>query len=499
MNLFWGDLHNHCAVSYGEGTPQRALDNARQHLDFCTLTGHAFWPDMPLDLAKQNRIIGMHLGGFAKLQHYWPELMAILREANQPGKFVTLPSYEWHSMKYGDHNCYFADFGAELIDAPELGDLEEKLRQSGREFMMLPHHCAYTRGFRGVNWDHFSARRSPLVEIYSNHGCGESDDAPYEYHHSMGPRVGESMVRTGLLAGHRFGFYASTDTHDGYPGHYGHGVAGVLADRLEVGSIWRSLRERRTIASTGARMHVRASLGGADIGQVAAHASKLPLSLEVEGTAPIERVDLVEGAGGVAHVRRLPGPSLQTRFSPGRHKLKLECGWGRGNELSDWNVRVRLRGARLLGVQPCFRYSGYRPDDAGSTEKLMAQTETSLEWTCRASANPTGMIGGTHFNAGGTQALVLDLEAGAEAGIRVDANGVEIDVPLSRLSEGSVGRQVAGFGSSAVKLHRLVPPSEFSFRFEDPDYAPPGESGFVYFRILQADGQVVWVSPMWWE
>lgn len=54
MKIFWGDLHNHCAVSYGQGTPALALDNARRQLDFCTITGHAFWPDMPMDLAAQN-------------------------------------------------------------------------------------------------------------------------------------------------------------------------------------------------------------------------------------------------------------------------------------------------------------------------------------------------------------------------------------------------------------------------------------------------------------
>ena len=74
MSLYCGDLHNHCAVSYGDGTPERALYNARQHLDFCTITGHAFWPDMPMDLARNNKGGGIHMGGFAKLQHFWPQL-----------------------------------------------------------------------------------------------------------------------------------------------------------------------------------------------------------------------------------------------------------------------------------------------------------------------------------------------------------------------------------------------------------------------------------------
>ena len=99
MPWYWGDLHSHCAVSYGRGTPALALAQAAEHLDFCTITGHAFWPDMPMDLTRHDAIIGMHLGGFAKLQHFWPDLQKQLGEANRPGRFVTLPSYEWHSWQ----------------------------------------------------------------------------------------------------------------------------------------------------------------------------------------------------------------------------------------------------------------------------------------------------------------------------------------------------------------------------------------------------------------
>ena len=85
MNLYWGDIHAHCAVSYGNGTLERALNNARAHLDFCSITGHAFWPDMPMDLVTQNTVIGMHYGGFAKLRYYWKDVLAGLQAANQAG------------------------------------------------------------------------------------------------------------------------------------------------------------------------------------------------------------------------------------------------------------------------------------------------------------------------------------------------------------------------------------------------------------------------------
>jgi len=181
MKFYWGDIHNHCSASYGNGTPDRALDVAKSHLDFCSITGHAFWPDMPMDLITQDKIIHHHLGGFNKLQYYWDELLEKQERAQVKGKFVTLPSYEWHSMEFGDHNCYFNAGKVPLIDGPTVAALAKKLKRRDPDFMILPHHVGYPRGYRGCNWDAFSDAISPLVEIYSNHGSGEADDSYYEY------------------------------------------------------------------------------------------------------------------------------------------------------------------------------------------------------------------------------------------------------------------------------------------------------------------------------
>ncbi len=500
MKTYWGDIHNHCAVSYGHGTPQRVLNNARQHLDFVSITGHAFWPDMPTDIRRHNKTILYHLGGFAKLQQYWSDLLKEMEAADQPGEFVTLPSYEWHSREFGDYNAYFNAHQVPLIDGPDLATLAARLAEQPAPFMLMPHHCGYSKGHRGLNWDAFIPEVTPLIEIYSNHGCGEADDAAYDYHHSMGPRVGGSMVRRGLLAGHRFGFSAGTDSHDGYPGHYGHGRIGVVAEKLDLPSIWAGLVNRRTIASTGARFGVDFRLGSGDIGQVVAREQNMPLALAIEGTAPIERVDLVEGAEGNCRVRRLAGPDLDFAFKPGRYKVKVECGWGREKQRSDWVVDCRVSGGQLRGLDRCFRHSVYSMDETESTEQILEQAAGGVRWRARALANPSGMVGGTHFNAGGTQAVVLDIEAGESCRLRVRTGNVDLDLSLEDLALESVGRKIYGFGSPAIKVNRAVPERAFSFRHAE-SYQPPGgaEKGFVYARVIQSDGQMAWISPIWYE
>ena len=105
--LYWGDLHSHCSISYGHGTAEQALLRARAQLDFCSVTGHAFWPDMPTDRSAYGEIIDYHEVGFARLARNWQQLLSLSERASD-SKFVAFPSYEWHSLEYGDHNVYSA-------------------------------------------------------------------------------------------------------------------------------------------------------------------------------------------------------------------------------------------------------------------------------------------------------------------------------------------------------------------------------------------------------
>ena len=199
--LYWGDIHNHCGISYGYGTLESALVRAREQLDFCSVTGHAFWPDIPTDRSRYDYIIQFHTEGFRKLRAGWENVVETLESHNEPGRFVTFPSYEWHSREFGDHCVYFPGGGGPLIDAPTIQELREKVKEfSG---LVIPHHIGYLRGYRGLNWDHFDADVSPFVEIYSMHGCSESDAAPYPMLHRMGPREHRTSAEFGFRQLHQ--------------------------------------------------------------------------------------------------------------------------------------------------------------------------------------------------------------------------------------------------------------------------------------------------------
>src|SRR5688500_15822304 len=96
---YWGDLHSHCAISYGHGSLARALAVARHQLDFCAVTGHAFWPDMPgaeddpTDPERYAHVRSYHSMGFDRLRREWGNVQEQVAAAREPGRFETFLSY----------------------------------------------------------------------------------------------------------------------------------------------------------------------------------------------------------------------------------------------------------------------------------------------------------------------------------------------------------------------------------------------------------------------
>lgn len=97
-----------------------------------------------------------------------------------------------------------------------------------------------------------------------------------------------------------------------------------------------------------------------------------------------------------------------------------------------------------------------------SSERIVELNARQARWTCRAIPNPAGMMGGTHFNAGGTQAVVLDIQAGKTTSLEATAGAIRFDLPIQDLAKGSVGQHVGDICSAAIKIHRAVPEREFA-------------------------------------
>ena len=496
--MYWGDLHNHCNITYGHGDMRDAFEAAKEQLDFVSVTPHAMWPDINL-LNKEPRlkwVIGYHTDAFGRLRRGgYEKYSAMTKEYNKEGEFLTFIGYEAHSMIYGDHVALHKDLDAPLVNCSSIENWKEKFK--GQDVFVTPHHMGYQEGYRGYNWKYFTeGDQTPFVEMYSRHGLAEGDMGDYPYLHDMGPRQWEGTIQYGLLQGHKFGIMGSTDQHSGYPGSYGDGRVGVLADSLTRDEIWNGLKSRNVCCATGDKLVVDFRIGDAVMGDVI-KADKRKIYVNVQGQSCIDYVDIVKNGQIIA---RLNGP-LIPQMPTGemvRCKIKMEYGWNREENYVSWNGKVSVSKGRILSVTPCFRGAAFTSPQEGETEfhthvnRIRSVSDTSTELELYTSKNP-------NTTTPATQAVILDVEMPLDGVITSDFNGKSFSHSLAELLEGSRTHFMRGWLSEAVLFNRAMPESCFTVEHYMEDRQKEKDTDWYYVRVRQRDGQWLWTSPIWVE
>ncbi len=293
--LIWADLHGHSQLSDGTGTPRDYFSYARDvaRLDAIALTDHDHWGIRPLDESPKRAA----------------RILRTALEFHKPGRFVTIPGYEWTSWLHGHRHVLYFDEEAPIhssidfaTDRPD--ELWEALR--GQRVLTFAHHSAGEPV--ATNWSFRpDPVLEPLTEISSIHGMSEAADAPLPVYGA----IPGNFVRDVLLRGARLGFIGSGDSHDGHPGLAQlaaagqSGLAGIFTETLDRSGLLEAMRARRTFATNGIRPWLSVSIDETFMGG-SLPASTDPeishrLQIRYEGTAPVERVDLIRG-DRIAHL-----------------------------------------------------------------------------------------------------------------------------------------------------------------------------------------------------
>ena len=496
LRSYFGDIHNHCGVSYGRGPLEDAYYNARLQLDFTSVTVHAHWPDIPTGDPRLDYLVDYHARGFEAATEQWPHYQAVTDAAQVEGSFVTLPSFEWHSMAYGDHVVYFKDTDAShIIPATDLATMRGHLRElagRGIDTLLIPHHIGYRQGYRGINWAAFTPEFSPVVEIVSFHGLSEHTEAPYPYLHSMGPRDAHSTVQHGLGLGHIFGFIGSTDHHSAHPGHYGYGRLAVWAGVLARDAIWDAIRARRTVALTGDRVNLEVTLNGAVMGAVVPASVERRLEVYVMGG---DALDVVEVLRNNRVVHRWHPATPGEPGDSGLVKVFLEVGWGEEPASTRWDVDLHVQQGRLSGVEPRLRGHGIEPPPDDMRDRFafsdVAQPEPDrVRWSTVTWRNPT-------VSTPATQGLCLTIDGDVHTRIVGHINERPVDLAVGDLWEGAQSRYLGGFVSPAYCFHRAIPRAELEGRFTFEDRTKSASRDWYYVRVRQQNGHYAWSSPIW--
>ena len=337
-NFYFGDLHQHSAMSDGMGEVDEPFRRAREVFadDFVALTDHD------------------HFVSRKMLHSEYEEQKALVEHFYDPGKFVTFFAQEWTTGRvglpkgFGHKNLYSIQRDHPLFDHKderyeETPKLFAELRKRG--MIAIPHHTSWT----GVDWENHDPEIQPLMEICSVHGVHEyKGNTPIPH---RGGRDGH-FLRDGLARGLRFGFCGGTDQHGLIWQHgvcwkrnaYRAGLTGVLAEGLTREAIFDALLKRRTFAATGVKLRPAFTAAGFQIGEEGKISKPPAIQADVLALEDIRWLTLVRNG---EEILRWGGEGPRTRFSFTDEKIPEKT-------TSYYYLRIELRGGDMAWTSPIW-------------------------------------------------------------------------------------------------------------------------------------------------
>lgn len=295
--LYWGDLHIHTKLSSdGMGADPYGYARDVSALDFAATADH-------------RESLGEE--GYRRTVQW-------IEQANRPGKFAAIPADERNPAAFGGHhNLYFRSVEG-FLAFRALGSDAQPLPDDPGQAMFVPHHTGISWGALGKGnaavdmgaCDDGGMR--PVVEIYSHHGQSElyspQHILAYGLNRMRNPERRSNSYTPGAfyaqdywMAGRRLGVIGSSDEHSGQGGRRHGGLAAVWADELTREGVFDAIRNRRCYATTGERILVEFSVGGATMGQAISRpkGTKLPIRLAVWGTDLLLIVEILRFRRGI--------------------------------------------------------------------------------------------------------------------------------------------------------------------------------------------------------
>lgn len=487
--LFWGDIHNHNSVGYAKGSLERSYKIAETHLDFFCVTPQTQWPDMPI--MPQNAHMKW-VNGFKVAKDKWGEVRKAVDERYIPGKFVPFLGYEWHSGYCGDVCIIFPDNHGDLLYFDDIKKLQEYAKETGA--VLIPHHPAYKTGWRGQDWDFIDPGVSPVVEIFSEHGNAETDNAPVRYiRHSMGPRSTGNTIQSLWETGIRAGVVASSDDHLGFPGAYGEGLMAVYADDLTRESVMEAIKAKRTYGVSADRIELDFRLNGHYMGESIPLSGRRNIKVMVNGKDTVDSIEILKNNRVIYRDHPV---DKDTDIDSWEKPVicRVEYGWGPWGDLSmericDWQFEIKISGGNLLSVTPCFQAGPFDENrlNAYSCRNNVCEVNS---YTSRKQA----------FAEQATNSIILEIQGSPETLVSLSLNApakLSLQKSLGDLQKSNEILFTGPFTTESLKLHRLVFHDNYhaEFSFEDNSAVKPGD--WYYLRVKQANGSLAWSSPVW--
>ena len=288
--VYWGDMHCHADYADGTGTAEWNHDYARNkaRLDFYSLTDHIY--------STPGRATGaFNRPPVLDVRKMWGEVQRTARAWHEPGRFVTFLGYErtpWERRRAaGDLTVWFMEDDADLVIEDTIAETIAAVRETNGA-VFIGSHAAQRSDWARYPDDVEDVM--PTIEISAMH------------------QHAEWYVFEGLQRGYKFASVGMADEHTGHPGYdvwprFGQGgtprrpfavrsaLTAVFAQELTRAGVRDAFFGRRTYATTGDRILLDVQVNGEPAGSEVASDSRVEMRVEVHGTAPIERIDIIRG------------------------------------------------------------------------------------------------------------------------------------------------------------------------------------------------------------
>jgi len=484
--IFWGEIHTHTSFSDGKRTPEEQVAIARTHLDFWAVADHAVVITAAQDAAGTKPELTMK-----RVRQYWPRTQRVMAKHNEPGKFVTFLAYEVSTTKEGDFNIYYLEDYRPIYAGNSMAEICEQIKNE--KAIVIPHHSAYKVGRRGIPWQVVQNELTPLVEIYSMHGSSESDEDLFPMTwQSMGPRETGGTVRRALDAGLKMGFIASSDDHKGYPGGYTLGLAAALAKDLTREDLWDAFTRRRTYAVTGDRIYLDFGINGSVMGQEIRAGSKRQIRAHIIGCDVLDRLDLIKNGRIINRFTNIQEPKREEKDGNYQVKFRLEWGWGGSSNpekrrknpvIMPWTGRFSIKKGELFSASSCF---GDPPPN-----EIQSITDRECVWISTTDREPR------RYNRECTNSIIFEVKGKKSTLIKLELNSASLSFTLAQILEDSHVIFLGDMFDERIKVHQGVTSNQFSKDIKFEDSVAEKAVDYYYIRVIQANGQTAWSSPIW--
>lgn len=482
---YWADLHGQSEETIGTGSASGYFAFARDKafVDACSHQGN----DFQMSAA------------------FWHHLNDETATFNEPGRFITLPGYEWsgNTALGGDRNVFFPEEGRiirrsshALIE--DRSDIDTDCVTSAHLFEAFSEN----REMDVVCWAHCGGRYADIKLAHDGRF-----EKSVEVHSAWG--TFEWLVHDAFEMGYRVGIVGNSDGHKGRPGasYPGAGKFGAiggltcyLMPELTREALFDCLRKRHHYATTGgaggrmvisvsARFNTDATVyhddpaiypdaAGAKSRQaimgdiVHLPSGEAELDVDILAAAPIERVDIFNGKVLLETIRPYSESDLGDRI---RVIWEGAAYRGRAREVI-WDGMAIFDQAKISRAQPI--------NFLNRDKTLELLSDHQLNWQSLTTGNFSGFDVWLSNSRTETMSIETPLIRTSIplSEIGIEDNTSAIDGPLPRFIK--VFRLPDNLTQRTMRLTRKI-------RLYDIGDNP------IFIRLTQEDGTRAWTSPIY--